>query len=206
MRMHRRHFVLAAAATGLPAVAADAPLWFIFLERGKPTPDDKDRVMAMQRGHIENFKRLFALGKLFSAGPLADPSGFKRGIVTVRAASREELMGYFEPDAYVREGYMTVNAVPAIGRRPHHTEGIDASRVEEIRIVLLPREAPVPQPVLQAMVDKGVFSAWYTLNEGPLADVLFSRTTDTAALQAALAPHSSGALVWRQWISPGVVR
>lgn len=205
--MLRRHLAaLAACAFWRPAVAADDPLWFIFLERGKPTPDDKDRVMAMQRGHIENFKRLFALGKLFSAGPLADPSGFKRGIVTVRANSREELMGYFEPDAYVREGYMTVNAVPAIGRRPHHTEGIDASRVEEIRIVLLPREAPVPPPVLQAMVDKGVFGAWYTLNEGPLADVLFARTTDTAAVEAALASHARGALVWRQWISPGVVR
>ncbi len=205
--MLRRHFpAAAAAALALPALAADDTLWFIFLERGKPTPDDKDRVMAMQRGHIENFKRLFALGRLFSAGPLADPSGFKRGIVTVRAASRQELAGYFEPDEYVREGHMTVNAMPAIGRRPHHTEGIDASRVEEIRIVLLPRAAPVPQPVLQAMVDKGVFGAWYTLTEGPFADVLFSRTTDTAALQAALAPHSGGAVVWRQWISPGVVR
>lgn len=205
--MLRRHFAAAAAAAFVPLVhAADAPLWFIFLEKGKPTPDDKERVTAMQRGHIDNFKRLFAAGKLFSAGPLADPSGFKRGIVTVRAASRDELMGYFEPDEYVREGHMTVNAVPAIAHKAHHTEGIDASKVEELRIVLVPRSAPAPQPALKALVDAGTFGAWYTLRDGPVAEVLFARTTDSASLEAALAPHSSGAMVWKQWLSPGVVR
>jgi uncharacterized protein YciI len=206
--MRRRHFAAAAAALALPALARAAAddLWFIFLEKGRPTPPDKEAVMAMQRGHIENFKRLFALGKLFSAGPLADPSGFKRGIVTVRAASRDELMGYFQPDDYVREGYMTVNAVPATAHKALNTEGIDASKVEEVRIVLVPRSAPAPAAALKALVDAGTVGAWYTLKDGPVADVLFARSTDTAALEAALAPHSSGALVWKQWLSPGVVR
>ena len=103
--MLRRHFAAAAAALAIPGLARAADdLWFIFLEKGRPTPPDKEAVMAMQRGHIENFKRLSVLGKLFSAGPLADPTAIKRGIVTVRAASRDELMGYFQPDDYVREG------------------------------------------------------------------------------------------------------
>ncbi len=212
--MRRRQFSVCAlaglagpAGTALPARAADADrLWFIFLEKGKPTPPDKDVVMAMQRGHIENFKRLFALGRLFSAGPLADPSGFKRGIVTVRAASRDGLMGYFQPDDYVREGYMTVNAVPAVAHKALNTEGIDASKVEEVRIVLVPRSASAPHVGLQALLAAGTVGAWYTLEEGPLAEVLFARSTDTAALQAALAPLSKEAQVWRQWLSPGVVR
>ena len=206
--MLRRHFVLAAAAAAFvaPGRAAEDPLWFIFLEKGKPTPDDKERVTAMQRGHIDNFKRLFAAGKLFAAGPLADPTAFKRGIVTVRAASLDELMGYFQADDYVREGHMAVNAVPAVAHKALNTEGIDASKVEEVRIVLIPRATPAPQPALKALLDGGTFGAWYTLREGPVADVLFARTTDSAALQAALAPHSSGAVVWRQWLSPGVVR
>ena len=43
--------------------------WFIFLETGKKTPDDKALVAQMQHGHIDNFKRLFGEQKLFAAGP-----------------------------------------------------------------------------------------------------------------------------------------
>ena len=64
----------------LPALAACAQtpenramkpdnFWFIFLETGKKTPDDKALVAQMQRGHIDNFKRLFDEQKLFAAGP-----------------------------------------------------------------------------------------------------------------------------------------
>ncbi len=218
-RAFLQHTLALAAAAGLggPARAQQqgtAPLWFIFLERGKPTPADREAVMAMQRGHIENFKRLFALGKLFSAGPLADPSGFKRGIVTVQAASLGELMGYFQPDEYVREGYMTVNAQPAVALKALNTEGIDASKVEEVRIVLIQRGAPeaaaAQRDKLRGLLDAGRIGAWYSLPQGPLAEVLFAKTTDTEALQAALAPWPGGdagsVSVWRQWLSPGVVR
>ena len=58
-------------------------LWFILFEAGKKTPHDKATVAQMQRGHIDNFKRLFAEQKLFAAGPLQNPSTLKRGIVIV---------------------------------------------------------------------------------------------------------------------------
>lgn len=48
--------------------------WFIFLETGKKTPADKELVGKIQRGHIDNFKRLHSEKKLFAAGPLQDPS------------------------------------------------------------------------------------------------------------------------------------
>ena len=210
------------AAAGLPARAAEsAPqTWFIFLESGRKTPDDKAAVMAMQRGHIDNFKRLFALGRLMSAGPLRDPSGHKRGIVTVQAASREELMGYFQPDEYVREGYMTVNAVPALPHKALNTTGIDDSKIEEVRIVQMLRGTAAADAAreqsrsahLQGLVDRGVVGAWYTLASGPVSEVLFARTTDTPALEAALAGYpglgqdGATAAVWAQWLSPGVVR
>ncbi len=222
--MHRRCLCLAPLAL-LGACAAPAPpeastLWFVFLETGRPTPPDKEAVATMQRGHIENFKRLFALGQLLSAGPLADPSQRKRGIVVVRAASLAELTGYFQPDAYVRDGYMQLNAQRALAQRPLHTEGIDASRIEEVRIVLIGRPdgrpaGPDPaaasrQALLRRLVDAGTVGAWYTLADGPVAEVLLARGTDTAALQAALAPYAAAGPpvavdVWRQWISPGVV-
>jgi len=203
---------LAGCALPTPAPPPDER-WFIFLESGRKTPDDREAVMAMQRGHIDNFKRLFAAGQLSAAGPLRDPAGRKRGIVVVRAASRSDLAGLFQPDAYVREGYMTLNAVPVTAQRPLNTEGIDDSRIEEVRIVLVGRPAGAADDMarhsrLRALVDAGQFGAWYSLHEGPLAEVLFARTTDTAALQSALAglPAAGDVQVWSQWLSPGVVR
>ncbi len=134
-------------------------------------------------------------------------------MVTVRAASRAELQGYFQPDDYVREGYMTLNAVPATAHQALNTEGIDASRVEEVRIVQVLRPAgdgaaAARQAALHGLLARGVVGAWYTLHEGPVAEVLFARSTDTAALQAAFAglPGSGEVQVWGQWLSPGVVR
>jgi uncharacterized protein YciI len=213
-----------------PAPAADLPpdagdSWFIFLETGRPTPDDPPAVQAMQRGHLENFKRLFAAGRLQAAGPLADPARIKRGIVVVRAASLDELDAYFQPDDYVREGYLRLNAQRATPRRPLHTEGIDASRIEEVRLLQISRPTTAAgagaalasdadarrRQLLQGLVDAGTLGAWYSLADGPVAEVLLARGTDSAALEAALAPYpgladgSVSLVVWRQWISPGVV-
>jgi uncharacterized protein YciI len=195
-------------------------LWFIFLESGKKTPDDKEAVAKMQRGHIDNFKRLFGEKKLFAAGPLRDPSGLKRGIVVVKANERDELGTLFQPDEYVRDGYMTLNATLAVANKPLATEGIDENAIEEVRIVQImrPRGAGGARPVkanrafIQALVDKGTIGAWYTLQTGPVADVLFAKTKDTAALEAALADYpsaqSGGAeiFVWGQWLAKGVVK
>ena len=203
-------------ACAAPATTSPSDLWFVFLETGQPTPPDQGAVAAMQRGHIANFKRLFGLGQLLAAGPLADPVQHKRGIVVLRATSLAELAGYFAPDAYVRDGYMQLNAQRAVAHRPLHTEGIDASRIEEVRTVLIGRpagpdsSAASRQALLRRLVDAGTLGAWYSLQDGPLAEVLLARSTDTAALQAALAPYAAAGPavaidVWRQWISPGVV-
>lgn len=219
--MLRRTFFLAppallAACANPPVTPPRSDLWFCFFETGRPTPADKDAVAAMQRGHIANFQRLFAQGRLLAAGPLADPSQRKRGIVVLRGASLDELATYFQPDDYVREGYMTLNARRAVAHAPLHTEGIDASRIEEARIVLIGRPtgadpaAAQRQALLRRLVDPGTLGAWYTLADGPVAEVLLARGTDTASLQATLLPYASAGPavtvdVWRQWISPGVI-
>lgn len=208
--------VLAGCAATAPPDSAPSD-WFIFLERGRPTPDDKAAVEAMQRGHLDNFKRLFAAGQLLAAGPMRDPAGHKRGIVVVRAVSREALMGYFQPDEYVREGYMSVNAVPAQARRALNSSGIDPEGIEEVRIVLLSRsvdaaDAAAGEAHLQRLLEQGRIGAWYALQQGPLAAVLFARTTDSAALQAALAGYPGlaeqrvSAAVWPQWLGKGVLK
>ena len=205
----RRHLLLATAALwGCATGPAPMREWFIFLETGLPTPPDREAVMRMQRGHLANFKRLFDAGQLSAAGPLRDPAGRKRGIVVVRAASMEELRGCFEPDDYVRLGHMTLNAVPATAEKPLHTEGIDPFGVEEVRIVQIARGGVTgrQRELLREQVARGTFGAWYTLHQGPVAEVLFARTTDDAALQPALAPFDADAVVWAQWLGRGVLR
>ncbi|WP_067066467.1 YciI family protein [Roseateles chitosanitabidus] len=196
--------------------AADTT-FFIFLETGRPVPEDKAAVEAMQRGHLDNFKRLFGEGKLLSAGPLRDPSRAKRGIVVVKAPSRQVLMNYFEPDAYVREGYMTVDAQAAVVHQGLNHTGIDPEAgIEEHRIVLLSRaeekdKADVPV-FLQRALDEGVIGAWYSLEDGPVGEVLFMRGTDETALRKAMVEYPGLSdqrvtmKIWSQWLGKGVLK
>jgi len=193
--------------------------WFIFLETGKKTPDDKEAVMKMQKGHVANFGKLHGEKKLFAAGPLADPSKTKRGIVVVKANTPDEYVSYFQPDDYVREGYMTLNAEKATVQRALRSEGIDPSGIEEVRIIqitrpttaLSPAEISADHAYLTGLLERGVVGAWYTLEGGAMAEVLFCRSTDTPALEATFAQipsvkaGKSSALIWPQYIGKGVV-
>jgi len=197
---------LSAAFAARPALAADAPKreWFVFLERGKPAPTDKAEVQRLMGLHLGNFMRLFNEGTLDAAGPMRDPSGLKRGIVVVKAASREELMGYFQPDEFVRDGFMTVNAAPARALKPLRRDIDPNAGIEEARIAMVPRSAGVPEARVRALIDGGTFGAGYAIEEGELAYVLFALTTDSAPLEKAL--EGTSAQVWAQYIGKGVIR
>lgn len=189
--------------------------WFIFLETNNPVTD-KVFGRTMQRGHIANFKRLFDLQKLSAAGPLQDPSGLKRGIVVVAAPSMPVLESYFQPDQYVRDGYMALNAVPCLVNKPLNTTGIDPNGIEEVRIVQIMRTADEKASrrgklVLKELVANGNFGAWYSPETGPVAEILFSRTTNNKKLldliKRDIDPLLAGReiKVWRQWLSQGMV-
>ncbi len=206
----------AAASAPLPVPGRD---WFVFLERGLPTPPDKERVMAMQKGHIANFERLFAQGKLFAAGPMRDPSQLKRGIVVVRAPDLATLRRYFDEDEYVALGHMTLNAQPCVVKKALNTTGLNLQKIVENRIVMLsgaaalrPEERQQLDAALQALVDDSTLGAWYAMESGPIDHVLFRAGTDEAPLQAALtrlpgrADERLQAAVWGQWFADGVVR
>ena len=108
----------------------------------------------------------------------------------------------------------------SVARKPLATEGIDTSGVEEGRIIQILRTSTTPfggdmkadQAFLRSLLDKGTVGAWYSMENGPVAEVLFSRTTDTKMLDDTFAEYpaaKSGAakiVVWRQWLSKGVVQ
>jgi uncharacterized protein YciI len=194
-------------------------MWFVFLETGRSGPADNEARAAMQRGHIANFQRLFGEKKLYAAGPLKDPSEAKRGIVIVKAPTQQTLADYFQPDQYVREGYLKLNAAPALANKPLANEAIDTTGIEEVRIVQVMRggrelsaqEAAAQRAALQRLVERGPFGAWYTLEAGPVAEVLFSRNKDDKVLTTALAELptvKAGAqvAVWGQWFAKGVLK
>jgi len=190
--------------------------WFVFLERGKPTPADKDAVSKMQAGHLANFGTLFAEQKLTAAGPLSDPSGNKRGIVVVNAPNKETLQSYFTADQYVRDGYMTLNARRATAHRPLNR--VSTTNMEELRIILIARPKLVldsdtkriADAFLQTLVDSGTVSAWYGLEDGPVSDVLFVRGLDSERFKDLMSQHpSAGAMgqeisIWPQYLGKGV--
>ena len=213
--------LLMVLATTLPAQAQTVSRdWFVFLETGRKTPDDIEAVRAMQRGHIANFEKRFAEGRLFAAGPLRDPGKHKRGIVVVRAASMEEVRELFQPDEYVREGYLSLNAHPAIVHKGLNTEGLDPKKMEEVRIIQISRPTDAQDAAttarsrafLHSLLAQAKVGAWYALESGPLADVLFVNTQDTAALELLFANHpdvlsgASTVAIWGQWFVSGVVR
>jgi uncharacterized protein YciI len=205
-------------ATSTTLLSRDSQ-WFVFLERGKPTPPDTALVAKMQSGHLANFGRLFSEKKLSAAGPINEPNGRKRGIVVVSAPNKDVLQSYFASDQYVKDGYLTLNARRAVAQRAFNTTGIDANNIEELRIIVINR-APVvldsdsqrnADAFLQTLVDAGVVGAWYKLEDGPVAEVLFARGTDTLKFKDIMAQHPSAAAmgqeinVWTQWLSKGMV-
>lgn len=202
----------AARGTADSAGVVAPDFWFVFLERGKPTPPDRALVAKMQQGHLANFQKLHGEKKLFAAGPLRDPSGLKRGIVVLKAANPEVASRYFDADEYVRDGYMTLNMNPARARLPLRADPPDPSGIEEVRIIQIARssQSRAHDAHFQSMVDSGLIGGWYELPSGPLSDVLFSREKDDAKLRAAVlaAPGINDAQVqiWAQYLSKQVVR
>ena len=126
----------------------------------------------------------------------------------------------FQLDEYVRESYLIANAVRSMAHKYLNTEGIDPDGIEEQSIVLITRPTKPPTrkekretiTFLQALVDQGMVGAWYTLESGDVAEVLFCRSTDTKVLEdlfaktPAVKATKASALVWPQWLSKGVVK
>ncbi|MBC8066122.1 MAG: hypothetical protein H7Y17_14920 [Chlorobia bacterium] len=124
--------------TSAPQVQPSKPTFFIFLVKGKNPPQaTQEEIGKYQMAHIENFKRLFNEGKLATAGPLADPTEYKRGIIILTVASKSDIPPLFEPDPYVAKGFMEIQALPlSIEFGKINTEAIDPNGIEENRIVV----------------------------------------------------------------------
>jgi uncharacterized protein YciI len=144
-------------------------MWFVFLVKGDgPRPKDQAKLEDMQKAHIDNFKRCFAANKLIGAGPLNDPTQFRRGIVLFYFPSKKDVIESFKPDPYVQSGIMNVEAHPWNAPRDSiRTELPDPDAIEENRLFLLtPLNSEVPSENLLKRQDNYILAV---LKSGVLA-------------------------------------
>ena len=117
--------------------AADQPKTWIFLTKGRATDGiERSAIEKMQAAHIANFVRLAGIGKLLTAGPMADPQKILRGIVVVTVTGQTELAEIFEPDPYVKQGFMSVEASPMKIQLGSINTKLDSESLEEFRIAV----------------------------------------------------------------------
>jgi len=123
--------------------ATEKPLYWIFLTTGKSTKGtEKSEIQKMQAAHLANFGTLHKADKLFAAGPMKDPEGKKRGIVVATAPDLNALNNLFDPDPYVKQGFMTVDAIPMKVAVGGFHKDFDTTKMAEYRMVLLEKAAP----------------------------------------------------------------
>jgi uncharacterized protein YciI len=174
-----------------------ADLYWIFLTTGKSTQNvERAELQHMQAAHLANFDRLHKEGKLFAAGPLADPEKKLRGIVVATAPDRESLLKLFEPDPYLQHGYLNADAIKmeiAVGK---FQTDIDPKSLAEYRLVVLEKatldgaeasaeEQKANLEYCQEIHDpeRLCFAAWFKEIEDARRGILVFRKLDEAMLE-----------------------
>ena len=130
------------AALGLMLIVKPT-IYFGFFMRGNGVrPTDREVLEQMQANHIANLKRLHGEGKLLAAGPLADPTEQRRGILVLQTESRAEIAGFFTNDPYVQAGIMTVQVEEWNVEAAHFNDRpVDPNQITDYRLVLAPKQS-----------------------------------------------------------------
>lgn len=200
---------------------ADREMVFMFFTTGKSTADvPHEELTALQKRHIENLQRLYYAKLSPLAGPLADPDKKRRGIVLLNLKKIEAVSEHFQPDPYVTQGFMQIEAhkvrvpIQDLGK-PSETE------IAEHRIALLEPSSPLNQRVVQDIASRLAQLPWEERprllavrekEDDGLAIVALFLASEDESVQRTLksvslnAVHETDWKVWRQWCSKGVLK
>ncbi|MBS0261944.1 MAG: hypothetical protein JSS02_08300 [Planctomycetes bacterium] len=180
--------------------ATKAPLYWIFLTTGKSTQGtERSEIEKMQAAHLANFGKLYQAGKLFAAGPMSDPQKKKRGIVVATAPDTKALAELFEPDPFIQNGFLTIDAIKMERVVGEFRTDIDANKLIEYRLVLLEKSA-VESPEIDGTARKQnleycqsihdaerlCFAGWLTETPHTRRGILIFRKLEDAQLDALL--------------------
>jgi uncharacterized protein YciI len=190
---------IAALAASLALLAGSGPgdsLWWVFLNKGPNRNQPEAELEKMQQEHLANLGRLWKEGKSPLAGPLGD-DGFTRGIVVVKAGSREEVAAHFAPDPFVRVGRLAVEAYPWSGRADSFAPAKEPVKLVQATLVIVkkgPRwaaDAPglaAHAAHLRRLEADGALALSGALSEGgDKLEVLMLRTADAKEAEALFA-------------------
>ncbi len=216
---------LGQSGSGLKA-APDATIYWIFLTTGKSIQGtDQAEIAKMQAAHLANFARLHKEGRLFTAGPMADPEKKMRGIVVVTAPDLTSLRALFEPDPFVEQGYLTIDAIEMQIAVGSFQGTVDPAKLAEYRLVVLEKSAPDGQEADAEVQSKNLeycrsihdterlcFAAWLTENKQARRAILIFRTLADAQLTSlvdqlpAVKSHTWKPTVYPLYMSEGIVK
>ena len=208
-----------------PAQSPSEVTWWIFLNQGKhPGKATQSQLSEMQQAHLGNFKRLFGMNKLAAAGPVGDPTGFKRGIIVLTLPESEQVMSNFGPDPYVQGGFLDVEAARIrvefgkLEREEIDPEGIEENRLVYFTAAKALRSSIPTNSLMQGHLEslaagKSVGLAFFgrTRDHASFDAVALFRGKDDKGIDAWIAENPYvKAGIWRahripQWISKGVL-
>lgn len=127
-------------------------MYFMFFVTGEgKRPAEAKELEAMQAAHIANMGAQAKLGKLFAAGPLADPGKARRGITVLRMENPSEIHEIFRNDPYVQHDIMKVVVSQWDVDVKSFNPAVDPSSIVEHRLVLM-RRGKGMQPENDAMM------------------------------------------------------
>lgn len=188
-----------ALAASLALLAGSGPgesLWWVFLNKGPHRDQPEVELKKMQEEHLANLGRLWKEGKSPLAGPLGD-DGFTRGIVVVKAASRETVGEHFAPDPFVRVGRLAVEAYPWSGRAESFGAAKEPVKLVQATLVIVKKgtrwTASAPQLAaahaahLRRLEAEGALALSGALTDaGDKLEVLMLRTADAKEAESLL--------------------
>lgn len=185
-----------AASLAMPEPRPAEPLWWVFLNKGPNRNQAETELKKMQEEHLANLGRLWNEGKSPLAGPLGD-DGVTRGIVVVRAPSREAVTEYFAPDPFVRVGRLTVEAYPWSGRAESFGAAKEPVTLVQATLVIVkkgprwtadaPDQAAAHAAHLRRLETEGAVALSGALTDGgDKLEVLMLRTADAKEAESLL--------------------
>lgn len=200
---------------------ADREMVFMFFTTGKSAAEvPKEELTLLQKRHIENLERLYHAGLSPLAGPLADLEKKRRGIVLLNLKKVEAVPEHFQPDPYVSQGFMGIEAHKV--RVPVRDLGKPSQKeIAEHRIALLEPSTPVSQRIVHDLSFRLRKLPWAERprllvvrerEDDPLAIVALFPASDDESIRKTLKAISPETIretdwkVWRQWCSKGVLK
>ena len=180
------------------ALAQEAKTYWIFLVTGKSTQGtEKSEISKMQAAHLANFGRLHKDGRLFAAGPVGDPEQKMRGIVVATAPNLESLPELFEPDPYIKQGFLTLDPIETEIAVGTFKKDVDPKSLAEYRLVLLQKSAPDGAEIdaktqgenvtyCQSIhgIDRLCFAGWLKNDKSSRRGILVFRKVDDGILKS----------------------